>query len=170
MSALHLDLISYAAMPFDLLDLRIIDQLQDDARRPYTKVGSSLGVTEGTVRKRVDRMVRQGLARFVLELDPYSLGLTWAYVGVRVRGATLRRAIERISEIPEVTIISSCTGGYDVILEVICTDQVDLFRILHDEIRASPGVEIADAFTVLQMHKDQYRYASLAKRLAEREL
>lgn len=154
-------------MDFDHLDLKIIEQLQDDGRKAFTKVASALGVTEGTVRKRVDRMVARGLARFVLELDPYTLGLTWAYVGIRVRGAALRRSVARLSEIPEITIISSCVGGYDVIAEVICTDQVDLFRILHDEIRASPGVETADAFTVLQMHKDQYRYASLAKRLAD---
>ena len=41
---------------FDDLDLRIIDALAEDGRRPFTAVASDLGVAEATVRARVGRL------------------------------------------------------------------------------------------------------------------
>ena len=43
---------------FDDLDLRIMDALAEDGRRPFTPVAEDLGVAEGTVRARVGRLQR----------------------------------------------------------------------------------------------------------------
>jgi Lrp/AsnC family transcriptional regulator for asnA, asnC and gidA len=41
----------------DTLDKVIIDELQDDGRRPYSEIASKLKVSEGTVRKRVKKLM-----------------------------------------------------------------------------------------------------------------
>jgi Lrp/AsnC family transcriptional regulator for asnA, asnC and gidA len=42
----------------DEMDLRILDLLQADGRMPFVKIAEQLGVSDTTVRTRVDRLVR----------------------------------------------------------------------------------------------------------------
>ena len=41
------------AKPLDDVDRRIIDQLQEEGRRPYTEIARSVGISEASVRQRV---------------------------------------------------------------------------------------------------------------------
>ena len=52
---------------FDQLDLKIIDALAEDGRRPFTDVARDLAVAEATVRARVGRLQRLGAIRFVAD-------------------------------------------------------------------------------------------------------
>ncbi len=136
----------------DELDIRLLDLLQADARMPYVKLAEELGVSDTTVRTRIERLVRQLGMRFVVDLDPADLGLLFPYLAVRVQGPTLDRAIERMSRLPEIVFLGRTTGGYDLIAEVVCRDRDDLVRVL-DEIRAIPGVNHMDTFSVLGIEK-----------------
>ena len=40
----------------DKLDISIMQELQEDARKPYTDIAKILGVAESTVRNRVSRL------------------------------------------------------------------------------------------------------------------
>ena len=83
---------------FDELDLRIIDALAEEGRRPFTQVAEELGVAEATVRARVGRLQRLDAIRFVTDMRPHELGLLFAYLGVRIVGPDVRRAIDAICE------------------------------------------------------------------------
>ena len=145
----------------DSLDIRILEQLQDDGRRPFTRIARDLGVAEGTVRHRVARLTRRKLVKFVADVDAVELGMIMAYVLIRVRGSTLRRAVEGLAEIPEVDYIVNCAGSADLLMEVVCRDHDHLLRLLGDEIRGAPGVEHVETFTTLKVAKDTYRWAGL---------
>lgn len=45
--------------PIDRLDEEMITPLQSDGRRPSVKIARRLAVAEGTVRKRVERLIRE---------------------------------------------------------------------------------------------------------------
>jgi len=45
----------------DDIDRRILDTLRRDARTPYTEIADDIGVSEGTVRNRVDSLVDAGV-------------------------------------------------------------------------------------------------------------
>ena len=44
------------------LDLKIIEELQGDGRRPYTQIAAQLGVSEAAVRARTNRLMERGRA------------------------------------------------------------------------------------------------------------
>ena len=131
---------------FDDLDLRIIDALAEDGRRPYTSVADELGVAEATIRSRVARLQRIEAIRFVTDVKPHELGLLFAYLGVRIGGRDVRRSIDAICRIPEAVYVIECTGQYDVLVEIVAQDGDDLLRVMQEEIRKVPDVTEVDSF------------------------
>jgi Lrp/AsnC family transcriptional regulator for asnA, asnC and gidA len=146
-----------AGQTFDDLDLRIIDALSEDGRRPFTTVARDLGVAEATVRARVARLQRLEAIRFVTDVKPHELGLLFAYLGVRIAGRDVPGAIEAICRIPEAVYVIECTGNYDVLVEVVAKDGDDLLRLMQQEIRRVPGVAEVDSFVGLRIAKGTFR-------------
>jgi Lrp/AsnC family transcriptional regulator for asnA, asnC and gidA len=155
--------IRMAKQRFDDLDLRIIDALAEDGRRAYTSVAQDLGVAEATVRARVQRLQRIGAIRFVTDVKPHELGLLFAYLGVRVTGTDVRRAVEAVCRIPEAVYVIECTGPYDLLVEVVAQDGDDLLRLMQQEIRKVPGVADVDTFVGLRIAKGTFRYTDLGR-------
>ena len=52
------------------LDKRIIEQLQEEGRRPFTQIAADLGVSEAAVRARTNRMIDKGILQIVGVTDP----------------------------------------------------------------------------------------------------
>jgi len=146
-----------AGQTFDDLDLRIIDALSEDGRRAFTTVARDLGIAEATVRARVARLQRLDAIRFVTDVKPHELGLLFAYLGVRITGHDVPRAVEAICAIPEAVYVIECTGSYDVLVEVVAKDGDDLLRLMQQEIRRVPGVTEVDSFVGLRIAKGTFR-------------
>lgn len=47
----------------DAVSLAIIEQLQEDGRRPYAAIGKAVGLSEAAVRQRVQKLLDQGSCR-----------------------------------------------------------------------------------------------------------
>lgn len=152
-----------AAPRFDDLDLRIIDALAEDGRRPFTSVAEELGVAEGTIRAHVARLQRIDAIRFVTDVKPHELGLLFAYLGVRIGGHDVRATIDGLCAIPEAVYVIECTGHYDVLVEVVAEDGDDLLRVMQHEVRKVPGVSEVDSFVGLRIAKGTFRYTDLGR-------
>jgi Lrp/AsnC family transcriptional regulator for asnA, asnC and gidA len=150
---------------FDKLDIRILQQLQTDGRMPFTRIADILGVSEGTVRARVSRLTRSRMVKVVADADPKDLGLVEVYLGLRIQGPALERAVEQITRIPEIPYVAVCSGTFDILCEVICRNNDDLLRLLQ-EVRKIPGISHIETLTVLKIQKEDWRYKALAKEAA----
>lgn len=145
----------------DELDIRLLDLLQTDARMSHVQLGKELGVSDTTIRTRIDRLVSRFGVKFVVDVDPVDLGLLYLYLAVRVQGTSLGKAIERMSLLPEIVFLVRLTGGYDLMTEIVCRDQDDLIRLL-DELRAIPGIVHLDTFNILRVEKEDWRFSGFA--------
>ena len=145
----------------DRTDLRILEILQEDGRRPYAAIARQLGLAEATVRHRVERLVRRGLVQIVAAADPLQLGLQLAEMGIRVRGR-IEETVEALRRVPEIDYIAVCTGSFDLLIEVVFVDHDHLLRLLSEHVREAPGVDQVEVFTILRVAKDSYRYSSFA--------
>ena len=73
--------------PLDDVSKKIIEQLQEDGRRPYAAIAASVGLSEAAVRQRVQRLVRAGVVQIVAVTNPLQVGFTrQAMIGIRVDG------------------------------------------------------------------------------------
>lgn len=145
----------------DDIDMQILDALQLNARTPLVQLARGLGVSDTTVRARIDRLVHRFGVRFVVDIDPKELGLLYYYLGVRVQGPAMTRAIDRLSGLPEIIFLGRTVGRYDLLAEMVCRDNADMVRML-DEIRSIAGVTQIDTHTVLTIDKENWRFTGLA--------
>src|SRR6266508_4544135 len=71
----------------DEIDQRIIEALQQDGRRPFTKIAADLGISEASVRQRVSNLINNQVMQIVAVTNPIKLGFSLAsMIGIRVSG------------------------------------------------------------------------------------
>jgi Lrp/AsnC family transcriptional regulator, regulator for asnA, asnC and gidA len=141
------------------LDKGIIEHLQSDGRRAYTRIASELGVSEAAVRARTNRLIERGVLQIVGVTDPLKLGYDqMAMVGVRCEGSALMSAAEAISELPEVIYVVVTAGTFDLLVETVCRDNESLLTFLSEKLRRVPGVAATETFVYLRIVKQSYHW------------
>jgi Lrp/AsnC family transcriptional regulator for asnA, asnC and gidA len=141
----------------DDLDIAILSLLQRDGRRPYTEIAHALGVSEGTVRNRVYRLLEEQVIQIVGQVDPYHLGFDApAIMGISVQPASVEAAAEQIAAFPEVSYLLLVSGEFDLIVEVMCEDREHLGNFLNQKLRQVPGVQSIHTFLILKTVKADY--------------
>jgi Lrp/AsnC family transcriptional regulator for asnA, asnC and gidA len=144
------------ATEIDKSDRSIIEQLQEDGRRSYGRIGEAVGLSEGAVRQRVGRLLKSDAIRIVAVADPDILGFRLrATVGLRIDGHSDDVAA-RLAPIPEVDYVVSTAGRFDLLLEVQCEDQERFYELLNETIKSIPGVRDTETFVYLKLHKQTY--------------
>src|ERR671938_363906 len=94
---------------------RIVEQLQQDGRRPYATIAKSVGLSEAAVRQRVQRLLDAGVMQIVAVTDPLRVGFRrQAMIGVRAEG-DLARVADRLAEMPEVDYVVITAGSFDLL-------------------------------------------------------
>lgn len=142
----------------DALDEAIVAVLQDDGRRSYGEIGETVGLSEAATRQRVNRLRESGAMRIVAVTDPVALGRgVVATIGMRVSGDT-RVAAARLAEIETVEYVVVTAGSFDLIVEVVCTDEAELLAVINDQIRPIDGVHETETFMHLHTEKNVFAW------------
>jgi Lrp/AsnC family transcriptional regulator for asnA, asnC and gidA len=144
----------------DDLNKRIIELLQRDGRMSYASMAKIVGLSEAAVRQRVQRLLDASVMQIVAVTDPLTLGFArQVMVGLKVEG-DMRPIAKALSEIPEVDYVVICAGTYDLLAELVCTDDDHLLTLLNDRIRAIPGVAATETFVYLKLAKQTYAWGT----------
>ena len=143
----------------DEFDRTIISYLQYDGRMPFTQIAEQLGVTEGTVRRRVRQLIDDGNMQIVAIVDPYALGFREAaMIGVTVQANQINTVADKIAQLPEVTYLFQAAGEFDLFVEVYCQNREHFVSFLNNRLQKIPGIERTQSFVILKMHKLSYRW------------
>jgi Lrp/AsnC family transcriptional regulator for asnA, asnC and gidA len=121
----------------DVVDMRIIKCLIENARATYRSIAEEVGVSEATVKNRIDRLMEGGIIkRFTVILDYYKLGRAIkAFIGLKVQPARLQDVVEHIRKNPDVHVLYRTSGDVDLLFEVIFKKMEDLNEFLERELR-----------------------------------
>ena len=137
----------------------IIEQLQEDGRRPYARIAAAVGLSEAAVRQRVQRLLDSGVMQIVAVTDPMQVGFSrQAMVGVRTSGDA-RVVADRIAAFAEVDYVVITAGGFDVLAEVVCEDDDQLLDVVA-RIRGVDGVESTETHLYLGLAKQTYAWGT----------
>ena len=144
----------------DELDKRIIEQLQQDGRRPYTQIGPAVGLSEAAVRQRVQRLIDSGVMQIVGVTDPRMVGFgRQAMIGLTVEGDT-RKIADAVAALDEVVYVVLTAGSLDVLVEGLVEDDEHLLELLNNKIRSIDGVRDTETFMYLRIHKETYAWGA----------
>lgn len=114
-----------AKFKLDEVDHQILDMLIENTRIPFTDIAKKLLISAGTVHVRVKKMEEaQIITGSSLSLDYGKLGYSFiAYVGVFINKTSQTTfVLERIAEIPFVTVAHVTTGKFNIFCKIRARD------------------------------------------------
>src|SRR5580765_60785 len=146
-------------MEIDRTSQRIIAILQRDGRSPNTVIAREVGISESAVRARIQALTSAGILQIIGLTDPGNMGFgVMALIGVQASN-DLNRIAELVATWPETTYVVISAGSFDLLIELVCTDNNDLLRVV-ERIRAVDGVRSTESFIYISRHKLNYAWAS----------
>ena len=138
----------------DDLDRRIVEILQVDGRASHAQMARGLGVSEGTVRRRLAHLLQERVIRVTAIAEPEQLGLhTSAFIGLQVDPSRVEAVAQEMAELPETEHVAITTGSYDVFIWVNLPSSEALASFLHHKAGTVKGVRHTETFVSLDTKK-----------------
>ncbi|HIB48020.1 MAG TPA: winged helix-turn-helix transcriptional regulator [Flavobacteriaceae bacterium] len=123
-----------AKFKLDDTDHSILDMLIENTRTPFTDIAKKLKISAGTVHVRVKKMEEAGIITgSSLTIDYKKLGYSFiAYVGVFLHKTSQTQfVLERINEIPYVTVAHVTTGKFNIFCKIRAKDTTQAKEIIY---------------------------------------
>ena len=138
----------------DPIDVRILEELTEDARMPFVKLAKKLNVSNTLIHQRIRKLKEAGILQNAIYLvDSWKLGYqTQAYSSIILTDSKFHRQVEEaLSKIPEVVECANIAGRYALLAKVVATDNRHLREIIYDKIHPVEGVEGTNTTIVFEM-------------------
>jgi Lrp/AsnC family transcriptional regulator for asnA, asnC and gidA len=144
--------------PEDGLNRSIVALLEKDGRMPFSEIAQTLGVSEGTIRNRVNGMKETGMLRIVAIADPVAAEYQAdAMLGLRVApGHTPEAVAKRLGADQRVVYVLWVAGRYDLMVEVVSDDRESFLRFLETQIHGATDITDAEIMLGLRNFKNQF--------------
>lgn len=137
----------------DNVDLKILEILLKNAKKPYTEVAKQVFVSGGTVHVRMKKLEDMGVVEgTTLKIDYTKLGYDiTAFIGIFLSKSELYdQVISELKQIPEIVNVHYTTGNYSMFAKMHCKDTQHLKDVLHDKIQRVEGIIRTDTMISLE--------------------
>jgi Lrp/AsnC family transcriptional regulator for asnA, asnC and gidA len=145
---------SPGSIELDATDRGIIEALRRDGRAANSAIGSELGVTEGTVRQRIKKLIDVGAFRVSGVVNPEILpDHLLCVIGLKVdESKQLETRARDVSRLVEVRSVAIVTGRYDLLVEVLVASNQGLIHFLSGSLAQVPGITSSETFLLLKTY------------------
>jgi Lrp/AsnC family transcriptional regulator for asnA, asnC and gidA len=128
----------------DKLDLKIIQEMLENAETPYAELGKKLFVSGGTIHVRIKKLEELGIVngkKLKVNLGLLGYDIT-AFIGIFLEKSSLYDSVAtELQKIPEIIRLNYTTGNYSMYIEVVAKDISQLRKVLHDDLQKIKGIE-----------------------------
>jgi Lrp/AsnC family transcriptional regulator for asnA, asnC and gidA len=143
----------------DEIDARIVTILQEDGRSPNTEIARRLGLAEGTVRKRVARLLRDKVMQVGAWADPLKIGYqVHVILEIETDLRLLDVAARRVAGMREVFFLGTCTGHVDILAAAVFRDNDHLHEFITQRLARVPGIRRTMTLHITQTVKRHYSF------------
>ncbi|MDN2499240.1 Lrp/AsnC family transcriptional regulator [Nocardia nova] len=143
----------------DETDLEIIRTLQLRARRSNRSIAAELGISEGTVRSRIKRMLSQRVFRIQAVCDVVAFGLSaHAFIGIDTAPGTVDAVAAELTRRDDIAQLTRVLGDFDLMAVLIAPDRDALVAAILNEISQIPGVRNTETFDTCATLKHTYSW------------
>jgi Lrp/AsnC family transcriptional regulator for asnA, asnC and gidA len=143
----------------DQTDTKIIELLQVDGRLSNTFIGKKLGISEATVRNRLNRLISEDYIQIVAVSNPLKLG--YEAVGILKISTNIKKiddVIEALQQIKPVWFVVKTTGEADIHAEFVAPSIEALNSLIYEQIYKIDGVLRAETSLILNYIKRDYNW------------
>ncbi len=141
----------------DELDGKIIKLLQANGRASNARMAREGGVSEGTVRRRLRRLVQDGVIKVIAVPHLERMGFpATALIGLQTDPAAVDDVASALVALHEVHYVAITTGAYDVFAWVALGSSEELGAFLRSTVGTIKGVRRTETFVNLSIRKRTY--------------
>ena len=127
--------------------------LQRDGRSSYAALAALCGVSEGTVRKRMQRLEDRVVVGIVGVTNPAKTGMdTVAVIWLRVERGRLLEVVSQITVLPQTHYVAYTTGASDIVAIVTLESQEELVKFLARDLGSIEGLTETETSMVLRVY------------------
>jgi len=143
----------------DATDWQILAILMKEHPVSNVAIASRLGVSESTVRRRIEALTRTGILEFVPLMSPEEVGLrTQAIIGLHVNMAKMSSVEQALASSPKIKYLAYVTGRYDLIMTAYFSSEDELLQFLTRQLPEIDGIRNAETLKVLKVTKRSWHF------------
>jgi len=140
----------------DETDRSIVGILETNGRASNATIARRVGVSEGTVRRRLKRLTEKKAITITAIPDPKWMGYeSEALIGVQVDPDKIDAVASKLSSLSNTRWVAVTTGSYDVFAWATVIDAQALGAFLREEVGTITGVRRTETFVNLSVVKRQ---------------
>jgi Lrp/AsnC family transcriptional regulator for asnA, asnC and gidA len=141
----------------DELDRKIIALLQVDGRASNAKIAREVGVSEGTVRRRLRRLIQDDVVKVIAVPNLEKMGYaTTALIGLQTSPGRSDSVAQALARLEEVHYVAITTGAYDIFVWAGLESAEALGVFLHTKVGGIEAVQRTETFVNLSIKKRTY--------------
>lgn len=148
--------------PIDRVDRQIIQLLQKDGRISNTDIAKTIKISEGTVRTRLNRLIKNEIIQIVAVSNPMKLGFKIVgHLRIHIEAGQLDNAVAELKKIDKLWFMVVTTGittGVDA--EFMAESFEELNELILDRINKIEGVINVQTTLTLDIVKRRYDWGT----------
>ena len=135
----------------------MIALLQKDGRAGTQALARSLSVSEVTARRKLRRLLNDGIVQIVAAVDPFQVGFeSPVIIGLKIDRARIDAIAEELCTHPSIRYVAAATGQVDLIIEVVAASNHELAEFLLGYLAKIEGVRDTETSLVLRIYKQTW--------------
>ncbi len=140
----------------DELDQRLIRELALNSRQASAELSRKLGVSDTTVRRRIERLQERKIITCTVVPDAAQLGYTViAIIALQVDLGSIDEVAQSLVDCPNVHYVADCTGSHDMFIGAWFHSSRELRDFVKDRLAKMPGIRKSETFVMLDVKKNE---------------
>jgi len=149
----------HGTIELDDVDRHIMKLLRHDARLSYAHIARTVGLSEPTVRKRIDRLVHAGAIINAARINPAPIGFPIdAMIGINVQRGKVQQVGRKLAAMEHVAYVAYVAGNFDIIIQAYLPHMEGLFKFLNEDLEKIDGIASTQTWNVLRTEKSFYNW------------
>ena len=145
----------------DRVDCRLIRLLQKDGRMPSNAIAQELGISEFTVRRRLKRILDNGIIKIVAVANPMDLGFEIAgNLKIRIDLKKADDVLEKLKKLDALIWVALTTGGTDIDVDFVVRSLKEFHELVFKKISKIDGVLSTEASLMVDLVKDEHDWGT----------
>lgn len=145
----------------DQIDCQMIELLQKDGRIANTDIAKEIGLSEGTVRTRLNRLIQEEFIQIVAVSNPIKLGFKIVgNIRIHVDIKKMEKIINELKRLKPLWFIVQTTGGTGIDTEFVVKSLDELNELIFEKINKIDGIRRTETSLFLNYIKRQYNWGT----------
>lgn len=147
------------SISFDELDHSLIQELQRNGRQTNLELALKLGVSETTIRRRIERLLNENVINIVAVPNLYKVGYgIKAIIVLEVELSKIDEIMGKLAKYPNVHYLAQSTGRYNMIFWALFPTTNDLGEFVRIDLAQMGGVLESSILTEVQLLKRSHEW------------